>query len=29
MECSPEIKNMCKLGGCPHHGPSPIPEEGN
>lgn len=29
MECSPEIKNMCKLGSCPHHGPSPIPEEGN
>ncbi len=29
MECSPEIENMCKLGSCPHHGPSPIPEEGN
>lgn len=28
MECSSEIKNMCKVGHCPHHGPSPIPEEG-
>ena len=29
MNCSPEINNMCKINSCPHHGPSPIPEEGN
>lgn len=29
MENSPEIKCMCKVGSCPHHGPSPIPQEGN
>ncbi|MBQ2671776.1 MAG: hypothetical protein IJG00_03090 [Clostridia bacterium] len=29
MNCSQEINNMCKINSCPHHGPSPIPEEGN
>lgn len=29
MNCSPEIDSMCKIGACPHHGPSPIPQEGN
>lgn len=24
-----EIETMCKVNSCPHHGPSPIPEEGN
>ena len=29
MNCSQEINNMCKINSCPHHGPSPIPEEAN
>ena len=28
MICSEEINSMCKIKSCPHHGPSPIPEEG-
>lgn len=28
MVNSPEVENMCKVGCCPHHGPSPIPQEG-
>ena len=28
MENSPEITCMCHVGSCPHHGPSPIPQEG-
>ena len=29
MENSPEVETMCKISSCPHHGPSPIPQEGN
>ena len=28
MNCSEEINSMYKIKSCPHHGPSPIPEEG-
>ncbi len=28
MNCSEEINSMYKIRSCPHHGPSPIPEEG-
>lgn len=28
MNYSSEIEKMCKITSCPHHGPSPIPEEG-
>ena len=28
MNCSEEINSMHKIKSCPHHGPSPIPEEG-
>lgn len=28
MNCSEEINSMYKINSCPHHGPSPIPEEG-
>lgn len=28
MNCSSELKSMCKLNSCPHHGSSPIPQEG-
>ena len=28
MNFSSETQNMCKINSCPHHGPSPIPQEG-
>ena len=28
MNFSIETQNMCKINSCPHHGPSPIPQEG-
>ena len=29
MVNSPEVESMCKICSCPHHGPSPIPQEGS
>ncbi len=29
MNYSSNLENMCEINRCPHHGPSPIPEEGN